>query len=84
MSQSLSSLTHLDTLSIKFDVDSPGLWEALHGLNIKSLSLSDKYGGLKVNYADSMSQLLLSLTHLDTLSICTHDEIPFCGRLSMV
>ncbi|XP_052250626.1 uncharacterized protein LOC127857916 isoform X2 [Dreissena polymorpha] len=69
MSQSLSSLTHLDTLSIEVEDDSPGLWEALHGLNIKSLSLRGRYGKLNVNYADSMSQSLLSLTHLDTLSI---------------
>ncbi|KAH3799320.1 hypothetical protein DPMN_152927 [Dreissena polymorpha] len=69
MPQSLLSLTHLDTLSIKVDDDSPGLWEALHGLNIKSLSLSGRYGYLNVHNADSMSQSLLSLTHLDTLSI---------------
>ncbi|XP_052250714.1 uncharacterized protein LOC127857964 isoform X2 [Dreissena polymorpha] len=77
MSQSLSSLTHLDTLSIKVDDDSPGLWEALHGLNIKSLSLSGSvYRGLNVNYADSMSQSLSSLTHLDTLSIVVYVDSP--------
>ncbi|KAH3798868.1 hypothetical protein DPMN_152471 [Dreissena polymorpha] len=76
MSQSLSSLTHLDTLSIEVNDDSPGLWEALHGLNIKSLSLNGAYGSLNVNYADSMSQSLSSLTHLDTLSIEVDDDSP--------
>ncbi|KAH3710733.1 hypothetical protein DPMN_070226 [Dreissena polymorpha] len=76
MSQSLSSLTHLDTLSIEVEDDSPGLWEALHGLNIKSLSLRGRYGKLNVNYADSMSQSLSSLTHLDTLSIEVEDDRP--------
>ncbi|KAH3710687.1 hypothetical protein DPMN_070179 [Dreissena polymorpha] len=78
MSQSLSSLTHLDTLRIKTDDDSPGLWEALRGLNIKSLSLSlsDGYDDLNIKYADSMSQSLLSLTHLDTLSIKVDDDSP--------
>ncbi|XP_052245556.1 uncharacterized protein LOC127854531 [Dreissena polymorpha] len=76
MSQSLSSLTHLDTLSIKVDEDSPGLWKGLHGLNIISLSLSGQYGYLNVNYADSMSQSLSSLTHLDTLSIKVDEDSP--------
>ncbi|KAH3710779.1 hypothetical protein DPMN_070274 [Dreissena polymorpha] len=76
MSQSLLSLTHLDTLSIEVDVDSPGLWKALHGLNIKSLSLSGGRGYLKEHNADSMSQSLLSLTHLDTLSIEVNDDSP--------
>ncbi|KAH3710719.1 hypothetical protein DPMN_070212 [Dreissena polymorpha] len=76
MSQSLSSLTHLDSLSIKVDFDDPGLWQALRGLNIISLSLSGRYGGLSVNYADSMSQSLSSLTHLDTLSIEVDDDSP--------
>ncbi|KAH3880984.1 hypothetical protein DPMN_004907 [Dreissena polymorpha] len=78
MSQSLLSLTHLDTLSIEVDDDSPGLWKALHGLNIKSLSLSGgyMYSGFSVNYADSMSQSLLSLTHLDTLNVKVDDDSP--------
>ncbi|KAH3710807.1 hypothetical protein DPMN_070302 [Dreissena polymorpha] len=76
MSQSLSSLTHLDTLSIEVEDDSPGLWEALHGLNIKSLSLRGRYGKLNIKYADSMSQSLSSLTHLDTLSIEVDDDSP--------
>ncbi|KAH3710906.1 hypothetical protein DPMN_070404 [Dreissena polymorpha] len=76
MSQSLLSLTHLDTLSIEVYVNSPGLWKALHGLNIKSLSLSAWRGYLKEHNADSMSQSLLSLTHLDTLSIEVNDDSP--------
>ncbi|KAH3798885.1 hypothetical protein DPMN_152488 [Dreissena polymorpha] len=76
MSQSLSSLTHLDTLSIQVDDDSPGLWDALRGLNIKSLSLNYAYGGLNVNYADSMSQSLSSLTHLVTLNIKVNNDSP--------
>ncbi|KAH3853861.1 hypothetical protein DPMN_096396 [Dreissena polymorpha] len=34
----LSSLKQLEKLSVIVNNDSPGLWEALHGLNIKSLS----------------------------------------------
>ncbi|KAH3873606.1 hypothetical protein DPMN_036844 [Dreissena polymorpha] len=77
MSKSLLSLTHLDTLNIKVNANGPGLWEALHGLNIKSLSLSIEYEGLNVNYADSMSQSLSSLTQLDTPSIKLDDNIPY-------
>ncbi|XP_052224171.1 uncharacterized protein LOC127839824 [Dreissena polymorpha] len=76
MSQSLSSLTQLDTLNIKVNNDSSGLWDALRGLNIKSLSLNVAYGGLNVNYADSMSQSLSSLTQLDTLNIKVNNDIP--------
>ncbi|KAH3798596.1 hypothetical protein DPMN_152196 [Dreissena polymorpha] len=74
MSLSLLSLTHLNTLCIEVKVDSPGLWEALHGLNIKSLSVG--YGGFNVNQTESMSQSLSSLTHLDTLSIEANDYSP--------
>ncbi|KAH3710685.1 hypothetical protein DPMN_070177 [Dreissena polymorpha] len=49
MSQSLSSLRHLETLSIVVNKNKPGLWEALHRLNIKSLSLCDYCGYLNVN-----------------------------------
>ncbi|KAH3769870.1 hypothetical protein DPMN_171151 [Dreissena polymorpha] len=41
LSQSLSSLTQLKTLSISVQTDSPGLLEALRGLNIKSLSVHE-------------------------------------------
>ncbi|KAH3780655.1 hypothetical protein DPMN_158474 [Dreissena polymorpha] len=69
MSQSLSSLTQLETLSIEVEYDSPGLWKALHGLNIRSLSLSAAWGGLNVDHEESMSLSLSSLTQLETLSI---------------
>ncbi|XP_052267291.1 uncharacterized protein LOC127869057 isoform X2 [Dreissena polymorpha] len=74
MSQSLSSLTQLDTLSIELNILC--LWEALHGLNIKSLSLSGMFLHLNVKYADSMSQSLASLTQLDTLSIELNGQSP--------
>ncbi|KAH3844094.1 hypothetical protein DPMN_086345 [Dreissena polymorpha] len=37
---SLSSLKQLDKLDVIVNNDTPGLWQALNGLNIKSLSLS--------------------------------------------
>ncbi|KAH3780654.1 hypothetical protein DPMN_158473 [Dreissena polymorpha] len=69
LSQSLSSLTQLETLSIRVGYDSLGLWKALHGLNIKSLSLSIMQGGWNVDHEESLSQSLSSLTQLETLSI---------------
>ncbi|KAH3780518.1 hypothetical protein DPMN_158334 [Dreissena polymorpha] len=69
LSQSLSSLTQLETLSIRVGYDSPGLWKSLHGLNIKSLSLIGMWGGLNVDHEESLSQSLSSLTQLETLSI---------------
>ncbi|KAH3780473.1 hypothetical protein DPMN_158288 [Dreissena polymorpha] len=69
LSQSLSSLTQLETLSILHEWNSPGLWKALHGLNIKSLSLSIMQGSLNVDHEESLSQSLSSLTQLETLSI---------------
>ncbi|XP_052225970.1 uncharacterized protein LOC127841290 isoform X3 [Dreissena polymorpha] len=68
-SLSLSSLTQLETLSIDLWYDSLGLWKALHGLNIKSLSLSIMQGGLNVANEESLSLSLSSLTQLETLSI---------------
>ncbi|KAH3780631.1 hypothetical protein DPMN_158450 [Dreissena polymorpha] len=67
--QSLSSLTQLESLSIRVRYDSLGLWKALHGLNIKSLSLSGTWGSLNVDHEESLSQSLSSLTQLETLSI---------------
>ncbi|KAH3780478.1 hypothetical protein DPMN_158293 [Dreissena polymorpha] len=71
LSQSLSSLTQLETLSIQVRRFDPGLWKALHGLNMKSLSLkmSDMLGGFDVVHGESPSQSLSSLTQLETLSI---------------
>ncbi|XP_052259252.1 uncharacterized protein LOC127863677 [Dreissena polymorpha] len=78
LNQLMSSLTQLDTLSISVDEDTPVLWEALHGLSIKSLSLNliDSTRGFWVEHAESLSQLLLSLTQLDTLSIIAKEDCP--------
>ncbi|KAH3770972.1 hypothetical protein DPMN_172272 [Dreissena polymorpha] len=92
LSQSLSSLTqletlgmevwehstgHLETLSIDVEHESPGLWEALHGQNIKSLSLScvRKSSGIDVKHAETFSQSLSSLTQLETLTLHVHTYI---------
>ncbi|KAH3788822.1 hypothetical protein DPMN_166984 [Dreissena polymorpha] len=45
-SQLLSSLAQLEMLNVKVNFDSPGFLDALHGLNIKSLSLNGLRGGL--------------------------------------
>ncbi|KAH3780960.1 hypothetical protein DPMN_158785 [Dreissena polymorpha] len=51
--------------------ESPGLWETLRGLNIKTLSLGMHVWDhvLKVKYASSFSQALTSLKNLETLRI---------------
>ncbi|KAH3786531.1 hypothetical protein DPMN_164638 [Dreissena polymorpha] len=49
--------------------NSPGLWEALYGLNIKSLSLGEDSKRLHVNLKELFWQCLSSLTHLKTHSI---------------
>ncbi|KAH3789215.1 hypothetical protein DPMN_167390 [Dreissena polymorpha] len=59
LAKSLASLTQLKTLSVRVQKDTPGLSEALSGLNIKSLSVSDTWNGLRVN---NESQSLPSLT----------------------
>ncbi|KAH3712974.1 hypothetical protein DPMN_072736 [Dreissena polymorpha] len=69
LSQSLSSLKQLEKLSIRISEDGPGLWKALHGLNIKSLSICGELGGLKVNHEQSLSQSLTSIPYLETLYI---------------
>ncbi|KAH3783224.1 hypothetical protein DPMN_161157 [Dreissena polymorpha] len=61
----LSSLKQLKKLSVLENNDSPGLWEGLHGLNIKSLSLIDR----DVHHFSPFAQFLASLTHLETLNI---------------
>ncbi|XP_052240952.1 uncharacterized protein LOC127851293 isoform X2 [Dreissena polymorpha] len=86
LKQSLLSLKQLETLSLSVNVDSPGLWEALSGLNINRLSLSgvrrglrlsvcSKWGGLIVEHAESLSQSLSSLTELETLTLYVHKYI---------
>ncbi|KAH3769869.1 hypothetical protein DPMN_171150 [Dreissena polymorpha] len=85
LSQPLSSLTQLKSLSIVVNKDSPILWEAFRGLNIKRLSLSGRgRRGLIVNYVDSLSQSLSSLTQLETLSISISEGDPVCGGPSVV
>ncbi|XP_052233042.1 uncharacterized protein LOC127845905 [Dreissena polymorpha] len=76
MSLSLSSLTQLDTLCIEMECDNPGLWEAVHGLNIKHLSLSGlwKHTGIDLTHTVSLSNS--SLTQLETLSIDVEHEGP--------
>ncbi|KAH3770645.1 hypothetical protein DPMN_171937 [Dreissena polymorpha] len=75
---SLSSLTQLDTLCIEMECDNPGLWEVVHGLNIKHLSLSGltKLTGIDVTHTVSLSNTLSSLTQLETLSIDVEHESP--------
>ncbi|KAH3770951.1 hypothetical protein DPMN_172251 [Dreissena polymorpha] len=77
LTQSLSSLKRLETLGIGMSQDSPGLWKALHGLNIKSLSLScvRKSSGIDVKHAETFSQSLSSLTQLETLTLHVHTYI---------
>ncbi|KAH3790691.1 hypothetical protein DPMN_168898 [Dreissena polymorpha] len=75
LSQSLSSLSQLEMLSIGVSVDSPGLFEILNGLNIKSLSLRIQWDSLKVNTVQSLSQSLSSLKQLETLTICVYTYI---------
>ncbi|XP_052236753.1 uncharacterized protein LOC127848371 [Dreissena polymorpha] len=76
LSHSLSSLTQLETLSIKASVHNPGLWKALRGLNIKCLSLDGGRGGFKEEDVDSISQSLSTLTKLETLSIKVDIDSP--------
>ncbi|KAH3854508.1 hypothetical protein DPMN_097051 [Dreissena polymorpha] len=67
LTQLLSSLTAMETLSITADMDSAELWESLRGLNIKSLSLKGTQGRLKVEYIAWLSQSLSTLTQPETL-----------------
>ncbi|KAH3813151.1 hypothetical protein DPMN_141602 [Dreissena polymorpha] len=69
LSQSLSSLTKLESLSINVLCLSHDFLEDLHGLNIKSLTLSWWNDYLNVNHVESSSQSLKSLKKLETLSI---------------
>ncbi|KAH3802273.1 hypothetical protein DPMN_155946 [Dreissena polymorpha] len=76
LSRSLSSLTQLNELKIEVEIDSPSLWQALCGLNIKRLSLSGMRKGIRVNYKELLCRSLLSLTQLETLSINVSAESP--------
>ncbi|KAH3876127.1 hypothetical protein DPMN_039409 [Dreissena polymorpha] len=71
LSQSLSSLTKLESLSINVNyIRSHDLWEDLSGLNIKSLTLSWWMDYLNVKHVESCSQ---SLSSLKKLSIKVYD-----------
>ncbi|KAH3774668.1 hypothetical protein DPMN_176054 [Dreissena polymorpha] len=61
-------------LRIAVQYDSPGLWEALHGLHIKSLILAGVLSGLRVEHTESLSQTLSSLTQLESLSIRVDED----------
>ncbi|KAH3770665.1 hypothetical protein DPMN_171957 [Dreissena polymorpha] len=57
------------SISIYLD-DDTGLWEILHGLSIKSLSLDDfDNSGCRVNHETSFSQTIASLSKLEKLDI---------------
>ncbi|KAH3770511.1 hypothetical protein DPMN_171798 [Dreissena polymorpha] len=77
LSNTLASLTQLETLSIDVEHESPGLWAALHGMNIKSLSLNGVWegSGIDVKHAKTFSQSLMSLTQLETLTLHVHTYI---------
>ncbi|KAH3782859.1 hypothetical protein DPMN_160779 [Dreissena polymorpha] len=47
----------------------PGLWDTLYNLNIKSLRVGGKIGSLHVNHEEALSQSLLSLKLLETLTM---------------
>ncbi|KAH3776094.1 hypothetical protein DPMN_177507 [Dreissena polymorpha] len=92
LKHSLSSLKQLETLSIQMNGRFPGLWEAMNGLNIKSLnlclrprlspSLSDlsplrvSDEILKLEPAQLLCQSLLSLRQLESLSISVDEYHP--------
>ncbi|KAH3770997.1 hypothetical protein DPMN_172297, partial [Dreissena polymorpha] len=81
LNQSLSSLKRLETLGIGGTEDSPDLWKALHGMNIKSLRLDGWKGdswqekGLRINHSQSLSQSLSSLMRLQILDIHVAEDI---------
>ncbi|KAH3824844.1 hypothetical protein DPMN_126698 [Dreissena polymorpha] len=68
LSHTLSSLKQLEVLCLQLIDYSPFLWEALHSLHIKSLSLSSSLK-FSEEHVRLVSQSLLSLTQLETLSI---------------
>ncbi|KAH3885562.1 uncharacterized protein LOC127840600 [Dreissena polymorpha] len=59
----LNNTCTLDVLS-----DCLGLWEILHGQNVKHLRLQGRFIGLKVYRVPSLSRLLASLSQLETLT----------------
>ncbi|KAH3785584.1 uncharacterized protein LOC127843245 [Dreissena polymorpha] len=71
----LSSITQLETLIISVSVDRYGLWEAIHGLNIKNLRLFDDWRGMTLEHVESLSESLSSLTQLEMFSIYVNEHI---------
>ncbi|KAH3808666.1 hypothetical protein DPMN_137023 [Dreissena polymorpha] len=69
ISQSLSSLYQLETFTRDINNDSSGLWQALYGLNIKSLSLRGCLDSSAKELVVSVAHSLASLTQLETLSL---------------
>ncbi|KAH3854506.1 hypothetical protein DPMN_097049 [Dreissena polymorpha] len=69
LSKTLKSLKDLDEIIIITDEGRPALWDALNGLNIKSLLLDGKENGLNKNHGKSLSESLTSLTQLKYLGI---------------
>ncbi|KAH3797111.1 hypothetical protein DPMN_150686 [Dreissena polymorpha] len=65
MLQSLSSFSHLETLSIDLHYANSELWQVLRDLNITN----DQCGWLTVNPGGSLSHSLSSLKQLETLTI---------------
>ncbi|KAH3864663.1 hypothetical protein DPMN_027686 [Dreissena polymorpha] len=78
LNQSLSSLKRLEILGIGVTEDSPGLWKALHGLNIKSLRLDGLKGeGLRINHLEPLSHSLSSLEQMKKLTIHVQKDSPW-------
>ncbi|KAH3786591.1 hypothetical protein DPMN_164698 [Dreissena polymorpha] len=67
--KSLSSLSQLEEMCINVENDSPGLWEALYGLNIKRLNISIESTCLHIKHISSWLTFLSSLKQLKELSM---------------
>ncbi|XP_052234140.1 NLR family CARD domain-containing protein 4-like isoform X2 [Dreissena polymorpha] len=67
LKQSILSLKQLETLNVDVYDDTPGLWEALQGLSIKSLSLSGQI--IEFKNATSLKKSISSLKQLETLDV---------------
>ncbi|XP_052233053.1 uncharacterized protein LOC127845915 [Dreissena polymorpha] len=72
LKQSILSLKQLETLNVDVYEDTPGLWEALQGLSIKSLSLSGQI--IEFKNATSLKKSISSLKQLETLDVSVIEE----------
>ncbi|KAH3803987.1 hypothetical protein DPMN_132259 [Dreissena polymorpha] len=72
--KSLSSLKQLERLDVIVKKYSPGLWKALNGLNIKTLSLRGERDSLSMKHDSAFAQSLESLTQLQTLGIDLYED----------